>query len=708
MVRRQENLALSISVGSSLVGFALFQTPHCRTIAPVIDHDNESPGTGTPNGVRQKAGGSYWAELALALALPVLMLVFFSIEPHWLNSSIGSRLVAASKEKASAFAKVEMSKVDFEEIGRGNDPEQERLRFFLVSEGVDGRFARLHWSLWGSVALVFILSTAAFAIYCLTFQAERSHDRLIRSYRRAWKIAMGAALAELLIFVPLLTNAIYELTTEPFSRASGRLAAGSAVGGIILLVTSIRTLLRKVPLEFSEPISKEMTSDQAPKLWEAVRGAAQKLQTAPPDHIVVGMELNFYVTELTVIHDAGRTRGRTLYLSYPLLNQLSETEVLVVIGHELGHFIGDDTRITRELYPLRAKVAATLDCLTNSFTGWTCWGFLQFFNQAFGEALQAVARQRELVADRTAAALVSPDAVARTLLKVEVFSEAFIRGLKQAIHERARNPFRASCSGTVRNELLSDDAFWKGLFDRQQKHPMDSHPALSERLAALGERPSVEWARELASAPVRETAFARWFSGEEQLFESLSEQTDEKLDAIRTINWIKTADYDTEIGREVLDQCFPQQTWTTRKTDLYVKLAFLVPFTGILLAMMIYLDSSISRMILGPFFIAFLYYTLRLWKHYSGLSVTLNAGGVTYSHWTRALSFKDVEKMRAEIGSNTYTLTFHFKEPKPRFRQSRFFRSPKTSVPLDLHGLNSDSETIAKTIHRYFTRELEE
>mgnify|MGYP003350095002 CR=1 FL=1 len=54
-----------------------------------------------------------------------------------------------------------------------------------------------------------------------------------------------------------------------------------------------------------DALAREVTAAEAPELWRTVRSAAERMQTAPPDHIVVGLQLNFYVTELAVKHGTG-------------------------------------------------------------------------------------------------------------------------------------------------------------------------------------------------------------------------------------------------------------------------------------------------------------------------------------------------------------------------------------------------------------------
>src|SRR6185436_17626578 len=101
--------------------------------------------------------------------------------------------------------------------------------------------------------------------------------------------------------------------------------------GLGAIAASIKILLKKVPLKMEEPIAREVSPADAPELWSAVREAAARLQISPPDHIIVGMQLNFYVTEFAVLHGFGAVEGKTLFLSYPLMKQLSRDEIVAII-----------------------------------------------------------------------------------------------------------------------------------------------------------------------------------------------------------------------------------------------------------------------------------------------------------------------------------------------------------------------------------------
>jgi Zn-dependent protease with chaperone function len=350
-----------------------------------------------------------------SLLVPLLLLVFFIAAPAWLNSKLHTQIADAIEanprlsleEKDRRLEKI--AGVNFEQVCLDCPPGSETLHDNLERDGIVGNFQRLRWGLILSVLLAGGLSLAVLAIYALNEKAKKSLDDLINSYRLSWKFGMAAALAKVFLLIPLLAYGTFEFSILLTNHYFPKLLLVIVLGGLFALWRSAAILLKKIPLEFKEPLSREVTPEEAPELWRIVRYAAERLQTTPPDRILIGLQLNFFVTELAVIHDDGRVEGKTLYLSYPLLKQLSEEEVLAIIGHELGHFIGEDTRMTRKFYPLRLKVRATMFAMASAgWVGWPSVQLLNFFSWCFGETERAASRDRELLADETAARLTTP------------------------------------------------------------------------------------------------------------------------------------------------------------------------------------------------------------------------------------------------------------------------------------------------------------
>ena len=151
--------------------------------------------------------------------------------------------------------------------------------------------------------------------------------------------------------------------------------------GISSLFTICAALFKETPSAFVESMAREVSPAEAPELWQSIRTSAEHLRTEPPDRLIVGLDLDCYVTELAVVLESGLIEGKTLYLSLPLMKQLSEEEILSVIGHELGHFIGEDTKLTHEFYPLHFKVRTLMKEMASGWIfSWPSLQLLYFFD----------------------------------------------------------------------------------------------------------------------------------------------------------------------------------------------------------------------------------------------------------------------------------------------------------------------------------------
>jgi hypothetical protein len=282
-----------------------------------------------------------------SLIVPVSVLIFFVVAPAWLNEKLHGQITDAvnqnanltDSERSERLAKI--SHLDFQTVCSDDPPAGlEKMHDALIRAGVRGNFERLHWGLLLSAALVFGLSASVLILNTLNRRAKKSREDFVEAYRTSWKIVIVAALVNVFLLIPLLAYGSFELSVLLTDHYFPKLLILIVLGGIFALWRSAAILLKAVPLEFDERMAREVSPEEAPELWRAVRYAAERLHTAPPDRILTGLQFNFYVTELAVKYDGGRTQGKTLFLSLPLMKLLSEDEVMAIIGHELGHFIG--------------------------------------------------------------------------------------------------------------------------------------------------------------------------------------------------------------------------------------------------------------------------------------------------------------------------------------------------------------------------------
>jgi Zn-dependent protease with chaperone function len=186
-------------------------------------------------------------------------------------------------------------------------------------------------------------------------------------------------------------------------------AAGYAIWWLFKKPRSINCINGDLLLESTEPL-----------LWSRVRSLAKRLETAPPDHIVAGIDCNFFVTQAPLEVNGRKLSGRTLFVSLPLLRQFNAAEADAVLAHELAHFRGGDVKSTALLNPklrqfdLYRNVMAYRHIFIANY-------MLQLYRLIFELALQRDSRKREFIADRAAATAVSGQAVVNALIKLSAY-----------------------------------------------------------------------------------------------------------------------------------------------------------------------------------------------------------------------------------------------------------------------------------------------
>lgn len=677
---------------------------------PLSAPKKDGPKNNAPVSLQTNLRRSFWK----GFILPTCVLLFFAFAPAWLDHRLHENFAQAingsdrinAAQRAPRLAALE--RIDFEEVCRGAVPGMEQLGADLEAEGICAQFDRLHW---GFVAALVLVGTHLGVIamtLLLSRRARGSHDALIGAYRLGWRLTMASALVQTFLLIPLLGYGIYELTTLAMDRYFPQLILVMVVGGVMGLWRSVSILLRKLPLEFTEKMARELTPAEAPELWRTVRAAAAQMQTEPPDHIVVGLQMNFYVTELAVKHGSGTATGRTLFLSQPLLRQLAPDEVLAIVGHELGHFIGDDTRITREFYPLRQKAEATMLTLAQAgWVGWTSAHVLSFFGWSFGAAEQAMSRQRELLADRHAAQLTSPAVMARALVRLEVFLAAFKLAVEgDGPGRRPADPYAVPLVPLVRDRLVPNAEFWTQLFEQKAPHPLDSHPELIARLAALGVPIGPEEAITLATAET-ETAYTRWLTGRDHLFTEIVREAAGEVATIRSALDVTNADYGTAEGRELLDRHFPERRWASRSTGLWIAGVGLGLGALLFLGIAVGAEGAGLKSVLGLAGVVLAATVVWLRRRHRGAELVLRADTLMYGGWTCPLPLSAIESVKGISQHGSLTLNFRLKANEPNRWKYAVLRFPQRVLSLNLGWVQGKHEEIHEVIHRYVTRQLE-
>ena len=324
------------------------------------------------------------------------------------------------------------------------------------------------------------------------YRARTNRETLLALFRPGLYVVASFLTALIVVHAGILLFTMF-LTLE---RAPGALVIGIVLGAGSGVIAIGRAAFGVVQRAETNAFGRVLTPEAAGDLWKQTDSVAEKLGALRPDQIVVGLDPSFYVTEATVNTPDGSLSGRTLYCSLALARILTVEELAAIIGHELGHFRGEDTKWSERFYPIyRGSIGAIASLQdASSRRGWGALVLLpaiamfNFFLEQFAVAERLHGRTREFLADRAGADATSPRAMATALVKVHAFGdfwgltmEQSVQGLQQQkISKNLSALFADNVGINAKAELLDAAA------ETATSHPTDTHPPLSERLSSLG------------------------------------------------------------------------------------------------------------------------------------------------------------------------------------------------------------------------------
>lgn len=264
-----------------------------------------------------------------------------------------------------------------------------------------------------------------------------------------------------------------------------------------------------------------LNETKAPGLFKFVRDIAEKLGAQTPENIVVGLQPNFFATssEITTGSSMKPLTGSTLYLSLPLSQLLTVSEFAAVVGHELGHFRGDDTEFSLKFTPVYAGLAEAVTGLGRKETELVRPGaptlsarsgfssvanlvhrmakvparaVLAFMMDVFAMNVRAIGYQRELLADKAGAEASSAHALVMALTKASLYADIWQEVLNENIERLHRGKATRNLSSVLTAKVrydLDEERLAKTVAEagkRRTPHPTDRHPTIAERMKALG------------------------------------------------------------------------------------------------------------------------------------------------------------------------------------------------------------------------------
>jgi Zn-dependent protease with chaperone function len=262
----------------------------------------------------------------------------------------------------------------------------------------------------------------------------------------------------------------------------------------VLLLTGTLSffIIKALIVKMEMPEGYYLQREEAPKLFEMIDTLRLRLNTPQIDAIVLDSEFNASVAQISAYGMFGKKRN-VLVLGIPLLTALSQQQFTAVLAHELAHTSNSDTALGARIYRLRMSWGRLLHSLEENeqFGTFIFKKFFQWFYPRFDAYTFAMARQEEYEADRSAAAVTSPQAMGGALAVTSVAAPYFYRDFYSELFEECAktNSVPQPYSNFAQKFQSLSDKEASHYFSEQleeESYMTDTHPCLRDRLSALG------------------------------------------------------------------------------------------------------------------------------------------------------------------------------------------------------------------------------
>jgi Zn-dependent protease with chaperone function len=229
-----------------------------------------------------------------------------------------------------------------------------------------------------------------------------------------------------------------------------------------------------------------------PELWALVDEVSAELGVQAPDDLRLVEDANAFVHQDTRL--LGLVGGRRhMGIGLPLLHVLTVDQLRGVVGHELGHYAGGDTRVSALVHRAGATVARTSEHLApQSFLG----RLFAAYARLYARVSLRVRRRQELRADAGSVRVVGREAHVRALVEVRAAAAAwdflvsrYVRPLWQtgAAPQDLYAGYRRLLADPTRRSQL--DEVRTSATQEEADDPYDSHPSLAAWVEHVGQLP---------------------------------------------------------------------------------------------------------------------------------------------------------------------------------------------------------------------------
>jgi len=276
-----------------------------------------------------------------------------------------------------------------------------------------------------------------------------------------------------------------------FKAAGVKLAA---VVGVFLWLVVKALWVRVEP-----PQGREVAVQEAPGLFSLIEGLRRALGAPRFHHVLVTDDFNAGVVQSPRLGIFGWPRNYLL-LGLPLMKSLGVEQFRAVLAHEFGHLARGHGRMSNWLYRQRLRWSRLMQALEEVQSGGTFLfkPFLNWFAPYFNAYSFPLARANEYEADATSVRLTSRQAAAEALTGTRLIGRYLHERYWPGIYRRADEspspafaPFHGMGRGVSADLDAASRETWLNDAMSAPTTVADTHPALKDRLSAIGEVPRV-------------------------------------------------------------------------------------------------------------------------------------------------------------------------------------------------------------------------
>lgn len=262
--------------------------------------------------------------------------------------------------------------------------------------------------------------------------------------------------------------------------------------GILLPLGYI--ICRSLWVTLPPPEGLRIGLEDVPALRSVVDELGHLLQTPKIDVLLLTMEFNAGLVQIPRLGVFGWPRNY-LVIGWPMLLALSPEGFKSVLAHEFGHLSSAHGKFAASIYRIRQtwfNLMSALEAGSQWGTGLFKW-FFGWYAPAFGAYSFVQARKHEYAADRMAALATGARTTAETLLATVVREAHLDTSFWQPLQRQAftqpvpPDDLFASMRVALALEIPEESAEkWARKAKCFKTGGADTHPSLSNRLAALG------------------------------------------------------------------------------------------------------------------------------------------------------------------------------------------------------------------------------